>query len=98
MNRPNDYQKYLDIAADKTEKPERAVADAYFTATCPRFDTKTGEAETPFVVTIRRPQLRQHYAELKAAMEEIEATYTAFGLDLKAIIAAEEAAAEGGEE
>ena len=98
MNRPNDYQKYLDIAADKAEKPERAVADAYFTATCPRYNAKTGKAESPHVVTVRRPELRQHYAELKAAMEEIEATYTAFGLDLKAIIAAEEAAAEGSEE
>jgi len=95
MDRPNDYNQYLEIAADET--PVKSVADTYFTATFLRYNEKTGEAEN-LVVTVRRPELRQYYAYLKAKMEEIEATYDDFGLDLLAIIAAEEAAAaEGGE-
>ena len=95
MKKPNDYNQYLDIAAGET--PERAVTDAYFTATCPRYDAKTGEAETPLVVTVRRQELRGYHSWLLSEVERIKDTYDDFGLNLPAIIAAEEAAAAAAE-
>jgi hypothetical protein len=96
MERPNDFNQYLTITADKNETPVLTISDDYFTITCPRFDTRTGTVNNPHVVVVRRQQLRKYYAWLESEMKTVEETYTAFGLDLTAEIAAEQAEPEGG--